>query len=215
MRQSTSQTKIAARYLEAKTAVIEEGFGPEIDWQNNLSFDEIGESDFLREGAWVILSSGMRESVIREKFTKISKAFVDWKSANAIVRQKADCRRQALSVFGHRGKIDAIIELAERVYVAGFGAIWSRLAAEGVPYLQTFRYMGPATARHFAKNLGLDVVKPDRHLLRVSRATGFESPAALCDMIAKAVGDKKSVVDIVIWRFATLRENYLEHFGQS
>lgn len=201
-------------YLRAKEYVIRAGFAHEIDWQDDLSFDHTSETDFLREGAWVILCSGMRESVIRGKFERVSQAFEDWKSADSIVKREGECRRLALSVFGHKAKVSAIIDMVRRVAREGFSAIRERVRSEGVSYLRTFSYIGPATAFHLAKNLGLDVAKPDRHLLRVSSVTGFGSPENLCSAIASVIGEKVAVVDLVIWRFATLRTDYLDHFCQ-
>ena len=74
-------------------------------------------------------------------------------------------------------------------------------------------FMGPATSYHLAKNLGLDVVKPDRHLLRITDVTGYQSPYEMCCDIAKVTSDKLSVIDLVIWRFATIQRQYLDHFS--
>lgn len=205
---------LAFLYLEAKSRVVESGFGNEIRWQAQVSPDGIDERTFLREAAWVILSSGMRESVIRDKFPAFSKAFCDWKCAMAIYRQRSICADRAMSVFGHQGKIAAILALAEHVYRNGFEAVERRLKAEGPEFLQRFPYLGPATSMHLAKNLGLDVVKPDRHLIRASRAARFESPSAFCAAIAEEIGDRVAVIDIVVWRFATIERRYEAHFGQ-
>jgi len=202
---SKTESLIGA-YLTAKEAVIASGYADEIDWQHNLSIEAMAESDFLREGAWVILSCGMRGSVVRSKFPGVSRAFEDWASAAKIVNNRATCRRQAMKVFGHEGKIDAIIELAERVASVGFEVVRDRIQSQGLSYLQTFSYIGPVTAFHLAKNLGYDVVKPDRHLVRISHAFGYESPTALCRAIADFVGDKISVIDLVLWRFATIQK---------
>lgn len=211
-----SEDTLLRAYLTAKASVIEAGFADEIDWQDDVSFAEIQESDFLREGAWVILSSGMRESVVRRRFPHISEAFLNWASAATIVQQRESCRHRALAIFNHSGKIDAIIDLADQVERAGFDVVRQRVEAEGVRYLRTFPYMGPATSHHLAKNLGLDVVKPDRHLTRISCTLGFESPSGLCNAICRGTGEKRAVVDLVIWRFATLDPGYLEHFaGES
>jgi hypothetical protein len=67
--------------------------------------------------------------------------------------------------------------------------------------LQRFPYIGPVTAFHLAKNLGADVGKPDRHLLRMSERLGFDSVAALCETVAHESGEKAKVVDLVIWRY--------------
>jgi hypothetical protein len=211
---SASEDLVRA-YLGAKECVVRAGFAHEVDWQDDLSFDRTSETDFLREGAWVILCSGMRESVVRGRFARVSQAFGNWKSAEGIVRHEGKCRRRALSVFCHRAKVDAIIGMARRVAREGFSAVREHVHSEGVSYLRTFSYIGPTTAFHLAKNLGLDVAKPDRHLLRVCSATGFGSPENLCSAISRETGEKIAVVDLVIWRFATLRTDYLDHFGQA
>lgn len=64
-----SQTiALAIAYLTAKERIIEAGYAHEIDWQDNRSFKQINESEFLREAAWVVLSSGFRESIVRRVF---------------------------------------------------------------------------------------------------------------------------------------------------
>ena len=208
-----SRTRIIEIYMKAKEAVIGEGFVAEIDWQDGIRFSQIGESDFLREAAWVVLSSGMREAVIRLKFPAMSEAFYFWRSANQVVKNLEQCRIRALAVFRHRQKINAIITIAERIYAQGFEIFKTRIQSEGVEFIQTLPFMGPATSYHLAKNIGLDLVKPDRHLLRVAAAAGYASPQLLCQDISEAVGDRVSVIDLVIWRFATLNSNYAEHFS--
>ena len=76
---------LAAAYMTAKERVIQSGFAHEIDWQHNVALESITESSFLREAAWVILSAGMREQVIRDKFPAISTAFRHWARAADIV----------------------------------------------------------------------------------------------------------------------------------
>ncbi len=209
---NTGKMDLAERYLCAKEAVIRQGYAHEIDWQDSLRFDDVTETDFLREGAWVILSSGMRETVIVGKFPGISTAFFQWDSAKRIAKHTKSCRRKAMDVFGHAGKIDAIIELAARVAGEGFGQVASSIRHEGPAFLQTFSYLGPATSLHLAKNLGLNVVKPDRHLKRVASAVGFDSPEELCATISQITGEAESLIDLVIWRFATLVSDYISHF---
>jgi len=209
----TFQTKLASAYLTAKETVIELGFASEIDWQHNLSFKDLTETLFLREAAWVILSSGMREAVVRAKFPALSRAFCGWGSARAIVNRKVTCRQKALCAFAHEGKIEAILQVAEEVGQKGFSEVKSLLARYGVGYIHKFPYMGPATSLHLAKNIGLPVVKPDRHLLRVTKVTGYDTPEDMCNAIAGVIGDKISVIDLVIWRYATLHRNYLSLFS--
>jgi len=201
--------------MTAKEAVIRSGFAAEIDWQEELSLHRISESDFLREMAWVVLSSGMSEVVVAKVFPRFSRAFLDWNSALSIQAKSRTCSSSALRVFGSRRKVEAILEIVELVADSGFPAVKQRLQVEGLEFVQELPFMGPATSFHLAKNLGLDVVKPDRHLLRVAAITGCETPLDLCERIAYFVGERLSVVDMVVWRYATLDRNYLAHFGRA
>ncbi len=212
-RTQTKMTWLVDRYLTAKDAIIERGFAAEVDWQATVSFESITESDFLREASWVILSAGMSEAVVRRRFPAVSAAFHNWRGAATITRCKTKCRNAALTAFAHTGKISAIIALAGKVSSDGFDRIKRNISLYGVDYLQEFEYIGPITCYHLAKNIGLDVVKPDRHLVRLAFATEFESPLDLCRMISEATGDRLSVVDLVLWRFATIQPDYVEWFG--
>ncbi len=206
-------TWLVDQYLTAKDAIIERGFAAEVDWQTTVSFQSITESDFLREASWVILSAGMSEAVVRRCFPAVSAAFNNWSGAATIARHSETCRSAALSAFAHTGKISAIIALARKVDSEGFDEVKRNIGIRGVKYLQGFEYVGPVTCFHLAKNLGLDVVKPDRHLVRLATATESESPLLLCRAISKATGDRLSVVDLVLWRFATIQPDYIACFS--
>lgn len=199
-------------YLAAKATVIENGYAEEIDWQDSLSFEMCTESMFLREMAWVILSSGMRESVVRRKFLDISGAFFGWDSSAAIAEDKDECRNEALRHFNHKGKIDAIVTIAEIVSDSGFESFRLCVETGGADFLSQLPFLGPATSLHLAKNLGFQVAKPDRHLLRIAEAAGYSSPQQMCSDISSIVCDRVPVVDLVLWRYATLTTDYLNIF---
>jgi hypothetical protein len=200
-------------YAAARQQVIARGFLAEIAWQQSRDIESTTETEFLRQFAWVVLAAGFRDSVVSRKFPAILGAFLDFSSAREIARQELKCRAAGLAAFGNQRKIDAILVAAKRVANDGFDAIKPRLASGDICYLQTFPFMGPATSYHLAKNLGIDVVKPDRHLLRITRAAGYEAPDAMCRDIANTVGERLSVVDLVLWRYATLNPAYLADFS--
>jgi hypothetical protein len=155
-----------------------------------------------------VLSAGMRESVVRQRFRMLSDAFLAWESALAISKARSTCRRRALVAFNHQSKIRAIIEIAERVAYASFEWVRFRLADGGLEYLRTLPFMGPVTSLHLAKNIGLQVAKPDRHLSRIAKALGVQSVATMCALISEFVTDPIPVVDVVLWRFATIHRHY-------
>lgn len=203
---------LASAYIKAKLKVLASGFGSEIIWQKTVRIEELTETDLLRECAWVILSSGMRESVVRRKFPGIGEAFFDWASAREIVWYRDHCVRSALLCFRNERKIEAIAQSAQIIDAKGFEALREDIARNPIAALQQFPYIGPTTSFHMAKNIGISVAKPDRHLRRLATLSGYEQPADLCRAIAEYIGDPVSVVDIVLWRFATLHQDYLSVF---
>lgn len=205
---------LASAYLTIKEHVVREGYATDIDWQEERCLSRLGEQEFLAEGAWVILSSGMRERVIAHRYPDVAKAFRDWTSAKIVVQNRRECERLALRAFNNPRKIAAIGSMCARVYEEGFCRVIERLQTDGVAYLITFDHIGPVTSFHLAKNVGLDVVKPDRHLVRMATAAGFSAPEDLCSAIAEITGDKLSVVDIVLWRYATLNSRYESAIGE-
>jgi hypothetical protein len=200
-------------YQVAKEFLLAHGYADEIRWQQELRFCEVSEQQFLRESAWVVLAAGMRESIVRKVFSRISHAFHGWHSAAEVVADSAASIRKAKRAFNHARKLQAIADIAEIVNRRGFDAVKSRLESEGPLFLREFPYIGPITCFHLAKNLGVNVVKPDRHLLRVSVACGYLSPGEMCDEISEIVGDAVAVVDLVIWRYATLDPYCAELFA--
>jgi len=98
------QELLVSTYLDAKEYVIEKGYAWEVDWQARLLFNEIVESQFLAEAAWVILASGFRESIIRRIFPAISDAFLNWENALIIVSNIGQCRVKAYTFLRMRRK---------------------------------------------------------------------------------------------------------------
>ena len=204
----SSTVSVALTYLDIKEFVIRAGYGAEVDWQAEVDFERITESDFLREAAWVVLAAGFREAVVRNCFEGVSRAFLAWCDARRIDARRKQCKEEAMAVFRNRRKIEAISEIVSRVAEEGIGGIKEGIRSRGVEYLQQFPYMGPVTAYHLGKNLGLGVVKPDRHLVRMAGMAGYGSPLEMCARVAGTVGDSVAVVDLVLWRYATLSKDY-------
>lgn len=205
---------IVMLYRHARRKVVDAGYEWEIEWQANRDLGRITETEFLREAAWIILSAGFRESVVRRHFGAISDAFLDWSDAKTISQEIEACREKAMEVFGNERKIGAIAEIVARVAEDGMDYIKEQIRAEGVNFLQKLPYVGPTTVYHLAKNIGFDVIKPDRHLVRMAEASGHSSPMEMCSRVAKVVGESLSVVDVVLWRYATITSNYESEFRQ-
>jgi len=204
---------IVAAYRLAKKIVLQAGYGAEIGWQASLNFDDLTETDFLREYAWVVLSAGMHEYIIRRCFRVISRCFYDWQSSRIIIDQKDKCRRLALSHFNNHRKIDGIIETAHIIDSFGFSSYKETVRHNPLQVLQSLPFVGPITRYHLAKNIGLPFAKPDRHLVRLANSVGYSDVQQFCKDISEYVDDSIAVIDIVLWRFATLTSSYLAIFS--
>lgn len=207
-----NRLNLGSSYQKVKTFVINSGFEEELKWQEQIEFDYVSESDFLREIAWVILSAGMSEKVIRKYFRDISLCFYDWESAEKIVEMENFCREFALQYFNNYKKISAIIESAKIVTEQRFDNLKKAIKTSPIDNLIQFPFIGPITVYHLAKNLGLPFAKADRHLSRLSTSLGFDNVQEFCGTIANLTGDAIQVVDLVLWRFATIQKDYIKCF---
>lgn len=177
------------------------GLSGEVVWQREAVFTEFTESDLLREHAWVALCSGFRESTVRKAFDHVSLCFCDWESAEAIVSAGEICCSTAAFSFANRLKLKGIFSAAMYISEVGFDEFKQSVLADPINKLQALPFIGPITSWHLAKNLGLDVAKPDRHLVRLSERFGFRSADHLCRELAATTGEEAKVVDLIVWRY--------------
>lgn len=201
-------------YLVAKREVIDKGFADEIAWQIAVRDRPLTSKDFLREAAWVVLSAGMRETVIRKVFSRLDRALFEF-DAELIMANRITCESAVMEIFGHRGKVSAIFEIVSRISKMEQSVIRANLANDTQRFLCSLPYIGPITWRHLAKNLGVDVAKADRHLVRIADATDRESVDILCMEIGDWLGESVSVVDVVLWRWSLIHFNECENTCES
>ncbi len=173
-------------FMGLKKRLEAEGYADEIKWSENLKWCETPD-DFFREYMWVVLSSGMKNQIARLIETRILTA---WEK-----------RETTSSAFGHKGKVKAIDEVSNhRVY---YFRQW-RQAEDKLEYLATLPWVGDITKFHLAKNLGMDIAKPDRHLVRIAKLYGEDSCFQLCRNISSITRLRVATVDLIIWRASNL-----------
>lgn len=177
----------AITYFNLKSFVIQYGYTNElIDIKKCLNEPQVDLKTFFLEYVWVVVNSGMKNQIADKIYQKILKAIYTNNSIG--------------SVFGHKLKTAAI----EFVY-NNLDSIFHNfiLSEDKIEYLDTLPFIGSATKYHLARNLGFDVCKPDRHLVRIS--TKYKcNPHEFCKKISEVTGDKIGLVDLVVWRAANL-----------
>ncbi len=176
----------ASDYLALKEKVIEAGYAGEVDWAGSITTCVRPEL-FLEEYIWVVINAGMREQVARKIYTKVMEVLFTGVPV--------------LEVFAHAGKAAAITKMACE-YNEKF--LCYDEATDKLAFLKTLPWIGDITKYHLAKNLGVQCVKPDRHLVRIAKSFGME-PFQMCLRISEQTGDMLTEVDQVVWRAANLR----------
>lgn len=197
-------------YFAAHDEVIDKGYRSEILWQDSLDIHSVNTQTFYSEYAWVVLSSGMNEIVVRRVFPPLSEEFENWNDPLRISQEPNRYVRAGLSIFNHTGKIEALVWMAGYLASISLEDELNEIKMSGADVIRNYPYMGPATSLHFAKNIGVSVAKPDRHLVRIAEFLGYASPEKLCKTISDTIGEKESIIDLILWRYATINRNYLK-----
>lgn len=175
-------------YRGIRARLIELGYGDEIWWQATCRPPEDPEA-FAAEVIYVICASGMRQQTARVIYNRIVDAMLQGRGPATVFRHALKCRAIE-AIWNHR-----------RHYFESFtGAPSDTLRLQA---LRQIDGVGPIVVYHLAKNFGMDVAKPDRHLVRLAEAEGC-SPQVLCERLAGETGDRVAVVDLVLWRACNL-----------
>ncbi len=174
-------------YFSLKNKLIELGYNEEIEsikWI--LSRKKFTKDSFLKEYIWVVVNSGMKNQVAEIIFHKIIYAI-----NNDI---------NILNFFKNKSKVDAINFVKNNL-----NAIYRefKTTEDKISYLESLPQIGPITKYHLARNLGIDIFKPDRHLVRIANERSI-SVEELCGTISNQSGDKIGIVDLVLWRCGNL-----------
>jgi hypothetical protein len=136
---------------------------------------------------------------VRRIFDYISLCFCDWESASAIILSQPAGRDAAMARFRNSTKLDAIVHVAEVINTRTFSILKEAIILDPITELRQLPFIGPITAFHLAKNLGMNTAKPDRHLVRLSNHFGFEAASELCAAISCATGATVAQVDSILW----------------
>lgn len=152
------------RYEALRRQLRELGHGGDYTWSQDLKPPRSAD-DFACEYTWVVLNSGMKNTVARGIMDRI------WPLVVADIPIG-----DAFKHPGKRNAIETVWRLRED-YFSCFNAL-----ADGtvVDWCQTLPWIGKITKYHLAKNLGADVAKPDLKIvayLQVKRLRSNLCPA--------------------------------------
>ena len=159
----------------------EAGHSPAIDVSENIEPPTTGKQ-LAAEAIYVICNSGMSNRTAVGIFERCMAAL--------------RAGRSAKTVYGHPGKSAAIDEIwrKRRSLIREF-----RATDDVIAFCARLPWLGPITKFHLAKNLGVDVAKPDVHLNRLAKLEGVTAQE-LCERLASETGYRAATIDLILWR---------------
>ena len=184
-------------YEVAKNFVENSDYAQEVKIQKSLNFDQVTKEQFFIEFAFVIFNTGMRNQIAQKMFEKFRDAGNDPNTVNHPLKKAALIR-------GLNEHIIWFDELKRK-----------KTDRDRIEYLVTLPFIGKITKYHLAKNIGIDCVKPDRHLVTLSKRFEFERPRMMCEYISKRSGDLLRVVDVILWRYCNLNPDVVKELKQE
>jgi hypothetical protein len=178
----------------AKTAIIAEGYEDEIKYVQNRFFKDIAVDEFAEEATFVLLiSSGLKEQVARKNYD----AFMNCKN--------------------NRPSEDPYPLIHNRRQREAIRNIWTNKAsilqqikdqptdADKIEFLNTLPQIGKIMKYHFARNLGIDTIKPDLWMDRLAEIFDFKNPFEMCEAIRKQRPELRiGTIDVILWRYCNL-----------
>jgi hypothetical protein len=170
-------------YLDAKARVVGCGFAWEIDSVRQRSLADQTPDSFLNHYIYVVLNAGMKNQVAQKMFQTLLDSHYD------------------VSLIKHKSKAAAI-----RRALTECDRWWETIKNSNniIESIGLLPWMGPITKYHLARNLGIDCVKPDRHLTRAAQSFNYDSVDEMCRVLAKEYNERIGTIDVILWRAMNL-----------
>ena len=166
----------------------------------------LNSTDFAKEVIYVILASGFKQKIAKQKFFQISKFLEE---GGQVIPDNL------LVFFKNKNKINAICKIWNNkdFYRNQFYSL--DLDDEKLSFLSTLPYIGEITKNHIARNLGINKVKYDVWIQRLGIALygddscSVKSPVddkviKICDkmfdLCSKDTGLPVGYIDVILWK---------------
>jgi len=167
------------------------------EWNNEINYirdllnrgtQDLTPDEFFQQYCFVVLCSYWKEQYARKEWQK----YFDTGD---------------FEVISNRKKRAAIFNALPNVEI-WFDRLMKRSDDQHkLEYIRTLPWMGgEALGYHLARNIGIDCVKPDRHLKRLAETFGYSTPQKLCENIREMIGgsEKVGTIDLILWRWCNI-----------
>ena len=109
-------------YLDARDQLLKSDYWRDIAWAEDINIDNMDRDGFFSECAWVIFNSGFRASTVTKFWPEMRIAF-RYFSVKDVLKDTQRASDAALRIFGHKGKVAAVITVAHQIDALGWPLI--------------------------------------------------------------------------------------------
>lgn len=171
----------------------------------SIDFNSLDSFRFWEEYVWCVYVGGFNSKIVAAKWESLSESYWPWDLCDESFWYFVE------PILAHRAKFDGIVSVAYllrqyRDAKPGNRLWWSEFKQDylrSVELIQKLPFMGPVTAHHLARNIGHSTIKPDLHLVRLSRHYMYGSPFLMCRELSERYQESLAVVDLILFYTAS------------
>lgn len=213
----------------------------DLAWSTQCLFmkhEDLTPDRLLAEVSFAVLASGFRVETIQKRWEQFTEIFLDWKplklyeatikvypvTPGGVAYRPVDrIKASALRIFNNERKINAILENAmilTKIITDEDDEKWPEFRDsiyEDVDNLKIFHYIGDTLKYHVARNIGVDTIKPDVHLMKIAKHYGYDV-FEMAELLSEQFDIPKHTVDTILWRYSErglTEEFWRGHFSQT
>lgn len=173
--------------LQENSDYSKEEFIEKFDVYKGFENREMSDNDYYRLLVDIIFYSGFRAATVDKYLDRIHKHFADYRLVSKYSLVDIDQIKKDPKMIKNKLKIDACVQNAKKVaeIVNKYGSMKSYIDSftpnssdEDLYRLKrnletNFSFLGGVTSYHFMTDIGLNVIKPDRVILRIFKRLGL------------------------------------------
>lgn len=180
---------------------VEDKYSTNLEHYRHILPETLTLDRFWIEFVWCCYVSGFSSKVIASIYDDLVLALGSWRTCHL------DRWDNVSIVISHRKKFEACCNVSAMLRELPFEKFKLDFLSS-TKSIRNLPMMGPITSFHLARNIGLDAVKPDLHLTRLSAHFGYLYPFDLCRDLADSSGERIGVVDYILFMGASTWSTY-------
>lgn len=220
-------------FKKLESISIENNFTTDINRRRKTTFDKNKPNSFFYEKlVGTIHVSGYKVSILRNRWSDIKKAFSNYDISKVSQYTDEDLKKMMSNpkLIRNKRKLKACIENAKIIKEIStkygfFGEYLERnknnLKKLKEDLIKKFHYLGNVLVLEYLKEVGIDAIKPDVHVVRVMHRLGLidserislgniDNVVEVANRISQLTGEKLSVVDAIFWIYGGGGDNHVK-----